>query len=63
MALTAKDATILTLVSEQPGTNHFDRLIELADDPSTRVRAAKIREEGLKANGRPAPLVVPAAQE
>lgn len=46
---TARDATILTLVSQNPGGSQkvFDKLIDRTDKEKTRVLARKIRDKHL----------------
>jgi hypothetical protein len=49
MGFTAKDATILTLVSAQPLTRHFEQLLERVDDPEVKRLALDIRERAAQA--------------
>lgn len=45
MELTAKEATVLTLLSAQPSTRLFARLVDKLDNPSVKALAQKIREQ------------------
>jgi len=44
---TARDATILTLISQNPGCSEqiFERLTTRADEEKTRILARKIRDK------------------
>jgi hypothetical protein len=44
MDLTAREATILTLLSAHPLTRFFDRLVEKLENPNVKALAQKIRE-------------------
>jgi hypothetical protein len=44
MEFTAKDATILTLLTAQPSTRFFARLVEKLQDPKAKNVAEKIRQ-------------------
>jgi hypothetical protein len=44
MELTAKEATILTLLSAQPSTRFFNELVEKLVTPEAKALAQKIRE-------------------
>lgn len=48
MELSAKDATILSLISARPRTNQFDKLLSRADSAETRELARKIREAAVE---------------
>lgn len=57
MEFTAKDATILTLLSAQPSTRFFGRLVDKLQHPNAKNIAEKIRERATAdtANEQPAP--------
>jgi hypothetical protein len=44
MELTAKDATILSLLTAHPSTRFFQALVERLDDPRAKELAQKIRD-------------------
>jgi hypothetical protein len=44
MELTAKEATVLTLLSARPSTRLFARLVDKLDSPNAKAVAQKIRE-------------------
>jgi hypothetical protein len=46
--MTAKDATILSIIADLPQTQYFETLLARLDDPTLRVRAERLKTRDLQ---------------